>query len=197
MNIDSIDNDVMASSHRHARRSACETYDALVLDAALRQSLATLRSLGRQGLHVAVAEVAHVLEESPYVPAFSSRWCKQSFVSPASEGTEAYLTYLEGLLERGIARVLIPSSDATVALLRQYRERLEERGARIALAKDPALGIAINKEQTLEIAERCPVHLSLTRGSDVRTILLPVQAAPARPEEGPSHMNCMKEACAD
>ena len=53
------------------------------------------------------------------------------------------------------------------------------------------------RARLLEIAERCPVHLSLTRGSDVRTILLPVQAAPARPEEGPSHMNCMKEACAD
>ena len=138
------------------------TYDALVLDANLRQSLVTVRSLGKQGLAVAA------LDSSSNVPAFSSRWCKQGFVCPAREGTEAYLTYLEGLLERGVVRVLIPSSDATVALLRQYRERLEERGARIVLAKDPALGIAINKEQTLEIAER--LGLAIPRGVVVGSV---------------------------
>src|SRR2546425_12955609 len=83
-------------------------YDALVLDGRLRQSLTTVRSLGSRGLRVAVLETF----DSGGVPAFSSRWCQQRFVCPASQGTEAYLTYLEQLLDRTDAGVLITSSDA-------------------------------------------------------------------------------------
>jgi carbamoylphosphate synthase large subunit len=49
--------------------------------------------------------------------------------------------------------VLIASSDATIALLRAHRGRLEQR-VRLALADEPALAIAVDKEQTLEVA-RC------------------------------------------
>ena len=121
-------------------------YDALVLDARLRQSLMTVRSLGSRGLRVAA------LETFASAPAFSSRWCQQAFVCPADIGTKEYLTYLEQLLDRTGARVLITSSDATIALIRRHREHLEQR-VRIALAREPVLGIAISKEHTLEIAE--------------------------------------------
>src|SRR5947199_9724789 len=80
-------------------------YDALVLDGRLRQSLATVRSLGSRGLRVAVLETL----DSRGVPAFASRWCQQSFVCPASEGTEAYFTYLEQLLDHTNTQVLITS----------------------------------------------------------------------------------------
>ena len=122
-------------------------YDALVLDARLRQSLVTVRSLGSRGLRVAA------LEAFDGVPAFSSRWCHQKAICPADEGTNEYVRSLEQVLDSTGARVLIASSDGTVALLRQHREQLEQR-VRIALAKEPALGIAINKEQTLEIAKQ-------------------------------------------
>ncbi len=125
------------------------TYDALVLDGRLRQSLATVRSLGSRGLRVATLETF----DRSDVPTFSSRWCHQRFVCPANEGTEAYLTYLEQLLDHISVRVLITSSDGTIALIRRRREQLEQR-VRIALAKEPALGIAISKEQTLAIAKR-------------------------------------------
>ena len=128
------------------------TCDALVLDGRLRQSLTTVRSLGSRGLRVAVLETS----DSGGVPAFSSRWCQQRFVCPASQGTEAYLTYLEQLLDRTDAPVLIASSDATIALIRRHREQLERR-VRIALAREPALGIAINKEQMLAIARQLGV----------------------------------------
>ncbi|MFL5627059.1 MAG: hypothetical protein ACJ788_15875, partial [Ktedonobacteraceae bacterium] len=137
------------------------TYDALVLDARLRQSLVTVRSLGSRGLRVAA------LETSDGAPAFSSRWCRQKIVCPADEGTEEYLTYLEQILDASGARVLIISSDGTIALIRQYRERLERRVG-IALAKDPGLGIAINKEQTLEIASQ--LGLGIPRGVTVRDV---------------------------
>jgi predicted ATP-grasp superfamily ATP-dependent carboligase len=137
-----------------------ESFDALILDAHLRQSLVSLRSLGSRKLRVAALDTSHS------APAFSSRWCQCSLVCSSSEGTEDYLTYLIQVLERIGTCVLIPSSDATMALIRQHRERLE-RQARIALAKEPALAIAINKEQTLEIASR--LGLAVPRSVPVRS----------------------------
>ena len=127
-------------------------FDALVLDASLRQSLVTVRSLGRRGISVAA------LENSSSVPAFSSRWCQRGFVCPTDLGTEAYLAYLEQLLERTGARVLIPSHDGTIALLRQHRARLEQR-VRIALASEPPMTVAVNKQRTLAVAKRLGIRV--------------------------------------
>ena len=149
-------------THSNSQLVACQVmYDALVLDARLRQSLATARSLGSRGLRVAI------LGNSAIAPTFSSRWCQQAFVCPTDEGSEAYIPYLEQLLDQISVRVLIASSDATIALIRQYRGRLEQR-VRIALAKEPALGIAINKERTLEIAKH--LGLGVPRAVTVGTV---------------------------
>ncbi len=145
-------------------------YDALVLDAMQRQSLVTVRSLGHRGLSVAA------LETSSLVPTFSSRWCQQGFCAPSYEqNVEPYLTYLEQLLDHTGASVLITSSDGTLALIRQYRERLEHR-VRIALAKEPALAIAVNKERTLGIAKG--LGLNIPRGVKVEKIGLPAVVKP-------------------
>src|SRR2546425_493922 len=138
-------------------------YDALVLDAESRKSLVTVRSLGSRGLRVVALATCDALA----VPAFSSRWCQHKLVCPAPEGTKEYLAYLEQTLDSTGIRVLIPSSDATIALIRQHRERLEQR-VHIALAKEPALGIAVNKEQTLEIART--VGLAVPRAVSVRSV---------------------------
>jgi predicted ATP-grasp superfamily ATP-dependent carboligase len=120
--------------------------DALVLDARLRQSLVSVRSLGKRHLHVAALETFGV-------PAFASKWCQQKAILQAEEGTDSYFTYLQQILTATGARVLIPSSDGTIALIRQHREQLEQL-TRIALAKEPALSIAVNKQQTLDIASK-------------------------------------------
>ena len=137
------------------------TYDALVLDARLRQSLMTARSLGSRGLRVAA------LETFAGVPTFSSRWCQKAFVCPADVGTQDYLTYLEQVLDCTGARVLITSSDGTIAFIRLHREQLEQK-VRIALAKEPALGIAMNKEQTLGIAKK--LGIGVPKGVEVKTV---------------------------
>lgn len=50
----------------------------------------------------------------------------------------------------------------------------------------------------LEIAERCPVHLTLARGSEVAARLMDASEAKAiKPLDGPAHMECMREACID
>lgn len=132
-------------------------YDALVLDASLRQSLVTVRSLGRRGMRVAALEIASALEKSRNVPTFASRWCQRTYNAPAYEQeTEPFLTYLKQLLDHSGARVLITSSDGTLAVIRKHREEIERRTA-VALAKDAALEIAIDKKQTLELAEQLGV----------------------------------------
>ncbi len=150
---------------RQARLQLVQTtvFDALVLDARLRQALVTVRSLGKRGLAVAA------LETLGDAPAFSSRWCRLS-----EEGAEAYEAYLEELLDRTGVRVVIPSSDGTIALLRRYRKRFEQR-TRLALAPEAALAIAVNKEQTLAIALRLglgvPRGVTVGNASDVAAAL--------------------------
>src|SRR5450755_109822 len=134
-------------------------YDVLVLDARTRQSLVAVRSLGKRGCRVAA------LETYDGVPAFSSRWCQQKIVSPADEGTGEELAYLEQVLDATGARVLITASDGTIELLRQHRERLEQR-VHLALAKEPGLDIAVDKEKTLAIANQ--LGLNIPRGVLVR-----------------------------
>src|SRR5262249_48131457 len=83
------------------------------------------------------------------------------------------------------AKVLITSSDATIALIRRHRQKLEQF-TRIALAKEPALSIAVNKNQTLEIAKGLGllipkgVHIASSDDVDVaiRNIGLPAVVKP-------------------
>ncbi|MBE3560256.1 MAG: ATP-grasp domain-containing protein, partial [Ktedonobacteraceae bacterium] len=150
-----------------ARREV--TYDALIMDAKLRQSLVSVRSLGRRGKRVAALEIASLLETSRQVPTFSSRWCQQSYIAPAFEQEQgAFLTYLKQFLSSTGARVLITSADGTLEVLREHREEIERHGTRIAIGKEAALKAAINKELTLEIAAN--LGLNVPRGVPVRSV---------------------------
>jgi putative redox protein len=55
------------------------------------------------------------------------------------------------------------------------------------------------RARLMEIAERCPVHLTLARGSEVHNVLLPPPppVPELHPVDSPAHMTCMVEACAD
>jgi len=86
------------------------------------------------------------------------------------------------------------------------RVRVAVRHSRASLqAKDSfTLDIALEgalddaqRARLMEIAERCPVHLTLARGSEVRAVLLPPPVPDLHPIDGPAHMDCMREACAD
>ena len=155
--------------------------DVLVLDGQYRQSLATVRSLGCRGIQVAV------LNSCADAPAFSSRWCRHKFVCPANEGSEEYLAYLMQVLDATGARVVISSSDGTIELLRRHRQELEQRTT-LALAREPALGIAIDKMQTLDIARRLglkvPRSVLVSEVSEVQSALreigLPAIVKPTR-----------------
>lgn len=126
--------------------------DVLILDARLRQSLVAVRSLGGRGLHIAAMDT---LKD---IPTFWSRWCQHAFVCPGDEGLEINLASLEQVLELTNARALITSSDANVKLIHQHRQKLENR-VHVALAKDPALSVVLDKEQTLEVARQLGLHI--------------------------------------
>ena len=143
-------------------------FDALVMDAGLRQSLVTVRTLGSRGMRVAALEIDTNAVPSSKVATFASRWCKQQFIAPSYEqSTQPYLAYLNEVLDQTGARVLITSSDGTLAVIRQHREQLERR-VKIALAKEPSLAIAVNKVQTLEIAAK--LGIGIPRGVIVSSI---------------------------
>jgi putative redox protein len=82
--------------------------------------------------------------------------------------------------------------------VRHSRETLNARDRfELEIALDGEL-TAEQRARMLEIAERCPVHLTLARGSDVAARLLAADEADAiRPSHGIAHTKCMREACAD
>jgi predicted ATP-grasp superfamily ATP-dependent carboligase len=133
------------------RRPELGAIDALVVNASLRQSLVTVRSLGRRGLRVAVAGA------DLKAPTFASRWCRVSCALPPEDAT-SYLSAVVNWLDRHGPRVLITAHDATIALVRANRVELDGR-VRIALAKEPALAIAVNKERTLAVARRLGIRV--------------------------------------
>lgn len=137
--------------------------DALVLNAVSRQSLMTVRSLGRRGLRVAALETPDCLT----VPTFSSRWCHHQIICPAYTKVQEHLHYLQCLLQANDAQVVIPTSDEDVSLLRQYRAQVEAR-AGLAIAKEPALSIAVSKERTLQVAQQ--LQLRIPRGVTLKDV---------------------------
>lgn len=162
-------------------------YDAVVLDAKLRQSLTTVRSLGRRGKKVAALETTNAIEKSKHVPTFTSRWCQEYSIVPTYEKqAEPFLASLEHFLDYTGARVLISSSDEGIDVLRSNRAAIEQRGTRLALAKESSLAIAIRNDRTLEVAERLgmgiPRGVVITGASEVsralREIGLPAVVKP-------------------
>ncbi len=132
---------------------------ALVLDADLRQSLVSVRSLGRAGVEV------HVAESHAGAPAFASRWCAGRTVLPDVADDPAGFVERVGELCESLGRpVVITSHDGSIEALRAHRAQIEAV-ATLALAPERALAQAIDKRTTLAAAER--IGLAVPPGSSV------------------------------
>ena len=150
--------------------------DALVLDASLRQALVATRSLGRSGLRVVTAESPDLPNSHPWLPAFASRWSAWNASLPSYHGDpDLYARFVLGLADKHRARVVIPSMDGSIAALRPWRARFEERGVGLAVAPEAALSIANDKERTLDVAcglgIRGPRTLPISSVDDVRSAI--------------------------
>ena len=139
-----------------AQRASYGRLDAMVLDADERQSLVTVRSLGRTGLSVGA------FDDTPYPPAATSRWCKARRRLPDGADSWRYLDAVLDLVRRHRPRVMFTARDSTIEALRERRAEIE-RETMLALPAEPALEIAVSKERTLALAQRLgiPVPLSV------------------------------------
>lgn len=136
---------------KSANNRSRATYDVLMLDARYRQSLATIRSLGRHGLRVAAADTI------PTAPGFSSRWCTDRFLvkghgDDPDADPDANVAFIEELLETHRVGVVFPTADGTIEALRRARERLRPHVA-LALSDEASLELAADKEKTLVMAQ--------------------------------------------
>lgn len=130
-------------------------YDALILDAATKQSLAAVRSLGRAGLRVVAGECfAECAPTSPVV-GFRSRYSRHNLVLPsyAAHADEFGAKVVEFVREHP-TRVVLPTMDGSISALTPRREELAQLGCTLALPSDEALAVANDKDKTLAIAEK-------------------------------------------
>lgn len=140
-------------------------YDILITDAAHKQSLACARSLGRAGLRVAMAESVAQFDPAAPLPAFRSRYCRRSLVLPDLVTDErGFVAAVLEFVRAHSPRVVLPTGDSTISLLRPFRQQLAEFGCVLALAPEAALEIAIDKERTLAVAE----ELGIPRPKSIR-----------------------------
>ena len=68
--------------------------------------------------------------------------------------TPAFIAALMGFVHEYSVRVVLPSGDITIGVLRPYRRQLAELGCFLALAPESALEIANDKDRTLAVALR-------------------------------------------
>lgn len=135
--------------------AGCGEYDVLILDAATKQSLACVRSLGRAGLRVAAGECfAECAPTSPVV-GFRSRYSLHNLVLPSYASDPAgFGAKVVQFVREHPTLVVLPTMDGSIAALRPRRAELADLGCVLALPPDAALDIANDKDRTLAIAEQ-------------------------------------------
>jgi len=116
-----------------------------VLDAAGRHSLVAVRSLGRAGLRVCA------LDSVADAPAFASRFCTVAGLVPPQSAADDLVDEVIERVVRHSARVVFTTHDGTIEALRRRRRDVEGH-ARLALATDQALEVAVSKVRTLRLA---------------------------------------------
>lgn len=140
-------------------------FDALVLDASYKQSLASVRCLGRAGLRVAAGETVTECRPDSPVPAFSSRYCARQVLLPSHvTDEEAFGAAVLDFVREFPTRVVLPTGDATIASVARVRDQLAALGCTLALAPDSALQIANDKDRTLRIADELGILMPKTIG---------------------------------
>jgi predicted ATP-grasp superfamily ATP-dependent carboligase len=153
------------SQARRRSRAFDGRLDAAVLDADERQSLVTVRSLGRGGLRVGA------FDASLFPPAFSSRWCSVSGRLPNISNERAYVDAALDMARKFRPRALLVARDSTIEALRPRRAEIE-RASSLALAPEGALEVAVSKERTLALAHRLgipvPISVPIRRPDEAR-----------------------------
>ena len=140
-----------------------EGYDVLILDAAVKQSLASVRSLGRAGLRVVAAECFAECEPGVPVPAFRSRYSSRNEVLPSyAADANAYRSAIVEFVRLHPTLVVLPTMDGSIAAVMTVRDQLAQLGCTVALPSNAALAIANDKDRTLKIADQLGIEYPRT-----------------------------------
>jgi predicted ATP-grasp superfamily ATP-dependent carboligase len=149
------------------RQSPAGGYDILILDASSRQSLASVRSLGRAGLRVAMGETSEECRPPLPVLSFTSRYCARTVILPdLSADASAFAAAVVDFVREHPTRVVLPTTDGAIGALMPCRDELAELGCVLALAPQSALEIANDKDRTLEVARRLGIAYPRTKRID-------------------------------
>ena len=149
------------------RQAPSGGYDILVLDAASRQSLASVRSLGRAGLRVAMGESSGEFRPPLPVLSFTSRYCARTVLLPnLITDVKGFGAAVVDFVRENPTRVVLPTADGAIGAMMPWREELAELGCVLALAPQGALDIANDKDRTLEVARRLGIAYPRTKRID-------------------------------
>lgn len=146
------------------RDRQADGYDILILDAANRQSLLAVQSLGRAGLRVAVGECFAECDPAQPVLTFRSRYSAHNVVLPSYAASAAdFAAAVVEFARKHPTRVVLPTSDGAIAALTPVRDQLAAIGCVLALSSDSVLEIANDKDRTLAIARDLGIDHPRTR----------------------------------
>ena len=117
------------------RQAPAGGFDILVLDAASRQSLASVRSLGRAGLRVALGESSAECRRRCLFSSFRSRYCARTVVLPSYVADcRAFAAAVVDFVRAHPTRVVLPTGDGAIGAMMPWRDELAELGCVLALA---------------------------------------------------------------
>jgi len=130
---------------------------AFVTDGLLRKSVVVAQSLGGHGLSVSAGSTTRLS------PTFFSRHVRNTLVypSPVSQPV-AFVERLLEYLRREPHDVLIPTDDASLAVIARYRSDFE-RVTRLPLPDAPQLAYGLDKARVMQLAERLGIPHPTTR----------------------------------
>jgi predicted ATP-grasp superfamily ATP-dependent carboligase len=137
---------------------ATRSTDAVVVPAVFAPSATTcLRSLGQRGIRTILAYESH----SP--PAFSSRYCDETVVTPApADDVVGYKDALLSLARRDDVRAIVPNREADTYVLSRYGEEFAE-GIRPLWPSFDALRVAHDRLRLAEAATEAGVPVPETQ----------------------------------
>jgi len=120
----------------------------LVLDASERSALAFVRSLGKEGIEVAVGD------SERYTTALLSKYCKKRlrYTSP-EESQDSFLKNLKKILSEDIYDMLIPVSEFTITIVSYHKKELEVY-TKVAAPDYEKYKQTYDKAQTAKLAKR-------------------------------------------
>ena len=104
---------------------------------------------------MAAGESVAQFDQAVPLPTFQSRYCQRSLVLPdLVSDAPAFIAAVIEFVRDHSPRVLLPTGDVTIGVLRPHRQQLADLGCVLALASESVLEVANDKDRTLALAEQ-------------------------------------------